>query len=65
MSDDKYLVNKIYSRRQLYNLKINDETSIHEHMNEFNTLLNDLLEIDVKIKEDKHAILLLCSIPKF
>lgn len=65
MSDDKYLVNKIYSRRQLYNLKINDETSIHEHMNEFNTLLNDLLEIDVKAKEDEHAILLLCSIPKF
>lgn len=41
---DKSLMNKIYLRRQLYNLKMNDEIVIHEHLKEFNTLLNDLLE---------------------
>lgn len=44
---DKSLVNKIFLRRQLYNLK--DEASIHEHLIEFNSLVNKLLGTCVKI----------------
>lgn len=59
--EDKSIVNKIYLRTRLYNLKIKDRASIHEHLNEFNTLLNDLLGIDVKIDEEKYGNLFLCS----
>lgn len=54
-------MNKIYLIRQLYNLKTKDIPSIHEHLNEFNTLLNDLFEIDVKINEEEQTTLLLYS----
>lgn len=59
--DDESLANEIYLRRQLYNLKINDSLSTYEHFNEFNTLFNDLLGIGMKINEEEHATLLLCS----
>lgn len=39
MYEDKSLVNKIYLRRQLYNLKIKDKVSIHDHLYEFNAEL--------------------------
>lgn len=63
MSENKFLVNKIYFKKQLYNLKMKDEVSIHEHMNEFNTLLTDLLKINVMIDEEEYVILLLYSMP--
>lgn len=58
---DKSLVNQIYLRTRLYNLKMKDRASIHEHLNEFNALLIDLLRIDVKIDEEKYGNLLLYS----
>lgn len=51
--EEKSLANKIYLRRQSYNLKIKDNASIYEHLNEFNILLNDLLGIDAKIDEEE------------
>lgn len=49
--EDKSLVNKIFLRRQLYNLKMKDGTSVHEHLNLFNCLANDLLGTGVKVDE--------------
>lgn len=56
MGEDKSLVKKIYLMKQLYNLKMKDETSILEHLNEFNNFLNDILRTDVKIDEDEEII---------
>lgn len=61
--EDKSLVNKIYFLRQLYNLKMKDKTSVHDHLNEFNSLVNELLGTGVKIDEEEQATILLCSIP--
>lgn len=47
------MVKKINLRRQLHNLKMNDKTLIHSHLDEFNILLNDLLGIDVKINKEE------------
>lgn len=55
--EDKSLMNKINLRRQLYNSKMKDRVLSHEHLNEFNTLLNNL-----KINEKEQVTLLLCSI---
>lgn len=55
--EDKSLMNKINLRRQLYISKMKDRVLSHEHLNEFNTLLNNL-----KINEKEQVTLLLCSI---
>lgn len=63
MYEDKSLVNKIFLRRKLYNLKMKDDDSIYEHLNEFNFLMNELLEICVKVDEEEQTTLFLYSMP--
>lgn len=41
--EDKSLMNKIFLRRKLYKLRINNATSIHEHLNEFNSLASEFV----------------------
>jgi transposase InsO family protein len=38
--------------------------SVHEHLNEFNSLISKLMAVDVKIDPEEKAILLLCSMPE-
>lgn len=61
--EDKSLASKFFLRRQLYNLKMNDETFVHEHSKVFNSLVNDLLVIDAKVDEEEQTTLLSCSLP--
>lgn len=63
MYEDKSLVNKIFLRRKLYNLKMKDDDSIYEHLNEFIFLMNELLEICVKVDEEEQTTLFLYSMP--
>lgn len=63
MYEDKSLVNKIFLRRKLYNLKMKDDDSIYEHLNEFNFLMNELLQICVKVDEEEQTTLFLYSMP--
>ena len=51
--EDKSLVNKIYLMRQLYTLKMKDRTSVHDHLNVFNSLVNELLGTDTKLDEEE------------
>lgn len=60
--EDKSLVNNIFLRWQLYNLKMNDEESVYDHLNEFNALLTSLLGIGVKIDEEEQTTIFLWSI---
>lgn len=39
--------------RRMYNLKMKNGASIHKYLSEFNTLLNDMLRIDMKINEEE------------
>lgn len=57
---DKSFVNQIYFQQQLYNLKMNDQTSVHDSSNVFNSLVIELLRIGVKIDEEEQAIIFLC-----
>eukprot|EP00253_Pinus_taeda_P008134 PITA_08134 len=52
----KSLVNKLFLRKKLYNLRMKDGDSVTEHLNAFNTMLSQLSD------EDK-CISLLCSLP--
>eukprot|EP00253_Pinus_taeda_P035574 PITA_35574 len=59
----KSLVNKLCLRKKLYNLRMKDGDSVTEHLNAFNTVVSQLLSVDIKISDDDKCISLLCSLP--
>ena len=59
----KSLSNKLFMKKQLYNLWMKEGTSILQHLNAFNRILSDLLSLEVKIKEEDKALMLLSSLP--
>ena len=62
--EGKTLVNKIYLRWQLYNLKMKDGTSIQKHLGVFDFIMSKLAALDVKIDDEKKVSILFCSILK-
>jgi hypothetical protein len=57
------MVNKLFLRKKLYNLRMRDGDSVAENLNAFNTVVSQLVSVDIKkIYEDK-CISLLCSLP--
>jgi hypothetical protein len=59
----KNLTNKLYVKKQLYGLQMEENTDLLEHLNKFNMLNTQLLNFGVKIGEEDKAILLLASLP--
>jgi len=57
----KSLSNKLYFKKQLYGLRMNEGTVVLEHLNFFNKVISGLLVIDVKIDEEDKALILLSS----
>eukprot|EP00253_Pinus_taeda_P014062 PITA_14062 len=59
----KSLVNKLFLRKKLYNLRMKDRDSVTEHLNAFNTVVSRLSSVDIKISDEDKCISLLCSLP--
>eukprot|EP00253_Pinus_taeda_P028573 PITA_28573 len=57
------LVNKLFLRKKLYNLRTKDGDSVTKHLNAFNTVVSQLSSIDIKISDEDKCISLLCSLP--
>jgi hypothetical protein len=55
------MVNKFFLRKKLYLLRISDGDSVTKHLNAFNTIISQLLFVDIKITEEK-CISMLCSL---
>ena len=49
----KSLSNKLYLKKQLYRLRMNEGITVLEHLNFFNKIISELLAVDVKIDETK------------
>jgi hypothetical protein len=60
----KNLSNKIFLKRQLYNLRMKEGTKIIDHLNVFNTLICQLTNMEVKFEDEDKAVTLLCSLPE-
>eukprot|EP00253_Pinus_taeda_P012974 PITA_12974 len=60
----KSLTNRIYLKRQLYNLRMKEGSNVAERLNFFNTLTCQLTDMEVKIQEEDKVITLLCSLPE-
>ncbi|GJV54506.1 retrovirus-related pol polyprotein from transposon TNT 1-94 [Tanacetum coccineum] len=59
----KSLANKLYLKNKLYTFYMSAERKIFEHIDEFNKIVLDLANIEVKFEEEDIALLLLTSLP--
>ena len=57
----KSLSNKLYLKKQLYGLRMNEGKVVLEHLNFFNNIISELQIVDVKIDEEDKALILLSS----
>ena len=60
----KSLTNRLYLKKQLYKLKIDEETYVRDHKNNFSKCITQLLSVDVKIDKEHKTVILLAPIPK-
>ena len=58
------LANRLYLKKRLCSLHMDETKELRKHIDEFNKVILDLKNIDVKIEEEDQAILLLSSLPK-
>jgi len=59
----KSLTNKLYLKQRLFTLRVKEDTSIKDCLDEFNKILMDLKNIDVRIDEEDQALIFLYSLP--
>ena len=50
----KSLLNKLFLRKKLYNLRMKDGDSVTENLNAFNTMISQLASVDIKISDEVH-----------
>ena len=55
--------NKVYLMKKLFNLKKAKSTPIVQHLNEFNTITNQLSMVGIEFDNEVHALILLASLP--
>ena len=49
--------------KKLFNLKISESGLMVEHLNSFNTIVNQLVSVGIKFDEEIYALILLASLP--
>lgn len=59
----KLLTNCLYLKKRLHNLRINEGTRVKTHIDEFNSIIMELKNIDIKIESEDHTLIMLCSLP--
>ena len=55
--------NKVYLMKKLFNLKKAESTLAAQHMNEFNTITNQLSTVGIEFDDEVRALILLASLP--
>jgi hypothetical protein len=56
--------NKVFLMKRLFNMKMLEGGSIANHLNDFNTVTNQLSSIKVDFDDEVRALLILCSLPE-
>ena len=55
--------NKVHLMKKLFNLKMVENASMAQHLNEFNTITNQLLSIEIDFDDEIRALIVLASLP--
>jgi hypothetical protein len=56
--------NKVFLMKRLFNMKMSKGGSVADHLNDFNTVTNQLSSVKVDFDDEVRALLILCSLPK-
>ena len=59
----KSLVNRLFLQKKLVHLRMDENDTITEHLNVFNTLVSQIISVGIKMAEEDKCITLLCSFP--
>ena len=55
--------NKVHLMKKLFNLKMVENASVTQHLNEFNTITNQLSSAEINFDDEIHALIVLASLP--
>jgi hypothetical protein len=55
----KSLVNKLFLRNKLYNLRMTDGDSVIDHLKAFNNVVSQLVYVEIKISDEDKCMSLL------
>jgi hypothetical protein len=62
---EKLLVsNKVFLMQRLFNMNMSEGGSVTNHLNDFNTVTNQLSSVKVDFDDEVRALLILCSLPE-
>ena len=56
--------NNVFLMKHLFNMKISEDGSVADHLNEFNTVTSQLSSVGVNFDDEVRALLFLCSLPE-
>jgi hypothetical protein len=56
--------NKVFLMKILFNMNMSEGGSVADHLNEFNTVTNQLSSVKVDFDDEVRALLILCSLPE-
>ena len=59
----KSLTSRLYLKQRLYTLKMREGTPVQEHLDEFNKIVLDMKNLDIKLEDEDQALIVLCSLP--
>ena len=60
---EKNICNKLMLKKRLYSFRIQEGGVVLGHIQKFDQMCNDLLNIRMKMEEEDKSLLLLCSLP--
>ena len=60
----KSLFYKLYLKKQVYELHMNEGITMFKHLNFFNKTISELLAVDIKIDKEDKTLILLSSLPE-
>jgi len=61
---NKNISNKLYLKKQLYELHMKEGKAVLEQVNFFNKVISELLPVDVKIDEENKTLMLFILLPQ-
>jgi hypothetical protein len=56
--------NKVFLMKRLFNMKMSEGGFVADHLNEFNTVTNQLSSVKVDFDDEVRDLLILCSLPE-
>ena len=64
MYEQPSAVNKVFLMKKLFNLSMNEGVSFMVHLSEFNSIVDQLLSVDISFSDEVQALLILSQLPE-